>query len=304
MRGGTLLLGMACLLATAPTVAGTLYRCDAPDGSRSYVSKRTPGARCTVVASSAPAPAAKRPTPATSVPAMGSVTSTSTVAGSPVSAHADAATPAAAPAPSQVAPATSNAPRVVQGQVYSYIKDGVRHYTSRKPQGVANASAMRTIRYSYIETCYACAARPGVNFGTVRLNIDAYRNEIAAAARQHGVDEAIVRAIIHAESAYNPNALSRAGAQGLMQLMPATARRFGVSNAFDAGQNIQGGVQYLAWLLKRFNNNLTLAAAGYNAGEGAVDKYKGVPPYSETQRYVQRVAVLADRYRGTGGVMR
>jgi len=193
---------------------------------------------------------------------------------------------------------------MVQGQVYSYIKDGVRHYTSRKPGAVANASAVRTIRYSYIETCYACSTRPGVNFGTVRLNTDAYRDEIAAAARQHGVDEAIVRAIIHAESAYNPNALSRAGAQGLMQLMPATARRFGVSNAFDARQNIQGGVQYLAWLLKRFNNNLTLAAAGYNAGEGAVDKYNGVPPYSETQRYVQRVGQLADRYRGSTAMMR
>ena len=72
----------------------------------------------------------------------------------------------------------------------------------------------------------------------------------------------------------NPNALSRVGAQGLMQLMPATARRFGVGNAFDAGQNIRGGVQYLALLLKRFNGDLTLAAAGYNAGEGAVDKYK------------------------------
>ena len=82
------------------------------------------------------------------------------------------------------------------------------------------------------------------------------------------------------------------------------ARRFGVSNAFDARQNIQGGVQYLAWLLKRFNNNLTLAAAGYNAGEGAVDKYNGVPPYSETQRYVQRVGQLADRYRGTTAMMR
>jgi len=83
-----------------------------------------------------------------------------------------------------------------------------------------------------------------------------------------------------------------------MQLMPATARRFGVGNAFDAGQNISGGVQYLAWLLKRFNGDLTLAAAGYNAGEGAVDKYRGVPPYSETRRYVERVGVLADRYRG------
>lgn len=163
---------------------------------------------------------------------------------------------------------------------------------------------MRTIRYSFIETCFACAAQPGVNFGTLRLNTAAYSAEIAAAARQHGVEEAIVRAIIHAESAYNPNALSRAGAQGLMQLMPATARRFGVGNAFDAGQNIQGGVQYLAWLLKRFNGDLTLASAGYNAGEGAVDKYKGVPPYSETQRYVQRVAVLAQRYRSAGVVQR
>src|SRR5690606_11256539 len=112
------------------------------------------------------------------------------------------------------------------------------------------------------------------------------------------VEEAVVRAIMHAESAFNPNALSRAGAQGLMQLMPATARRFGVVNAYDPSQNIQGGVEYLAWLLKRFNGDLTLAAAGYNAGEGAVDRHKGVPPYSETQRYVQRVAVLAERYRG------
>ena len=107
-----------------------------------------------------------------------------------------------------------------------------------------------------------------------------------------------MRAIMHAESAFNPNALSRAGAQGLMQLMPATARRFGVANAYDPTQNIHGGVEYLAWLLKRYNNDLVLAAAGYNAGEGAVDRHKGVPPYSETQRYVQRVAVLAERYRG------
>ncbi len=303
MRGGSLLLGIVCLLVAAPSVAGTLYRCESPDGSRSYVSKRVPGARCIAISQSTPKPAAKATTPA---PAMGSVTASSTVTASPAGARADAprAQAVAIAPPTAPAPVSYQAPRVVKGQVYSYIKDGVRHYTSRKPQGVASATAMRTIGYSYIETCYACASRPGVNFGTVRLNTAAYRDEIAAAARQHGVDESIVRAIIHAESAYNPNALSRAGAQGLMQLMPATARRFGVSNAFDAGQNIQGGVQYLAWLLKRFNNNLTLAAAGYNAGEGAVAKYKGVPPYSETQRYVVRVAQLADRYRGAGPVMR
>lgn len=303
MRGGSLLLGIVCLLAAAPTVAGTLYRCDTPDGTRSYVSKRVPGARCTVISQSA-----DRAEPAASsakAAAMGSVTTSSTVSAKPAAtqpappAVTSVATAAPAPIPTGV-----QGPRWVQGQVYSYIKDGVRHYTSRRPQGVANASAVRTIRYSYIQTCYACSVRPGVDFGRVRLNTDAYRDEIATAARQHGVDEAIVRAIIHAESAYNPNALSRAGAQGLMQLMPATARRFGVSNAFDASQNIQGGVQYLAWLLKRFNNNLTLAAAGYNAGEGAVDKYDGVPPYNETQRYVQRVGVLAERYRGAIAIMR
>ena len=304
MRGGSLLLGIVCLLSAGSTVAGTLYRCDSPDGSRSYVSKRVPGAQCTIVSQTADRGAAKSSaTKATE--AIGGVTSASSVtasASAPVAATPTVAT--SAPIAPTVPASSFQAPRVVQGQVYSYIKDGVRHYTSRKPQSVANASAVRTIRYSYIQNCYACSKRPGVNFGTVRLNTDSYRDEIAMAARQHGVDEAIVRAIIHAESAYNPNALSRAGAQGLMQLMPATARRFGVSNAFDAGQNIQGGVQYLAWLLKRFNNNLTLAAAGYNAGEGAVDRYKGVPPYSETQLYVQRVGQLADRYRGASSVMR
>lgn len=317
MRGGSLLLGIVCLLAAAPSVAGTLYRCDGPDGSRSYVSKRPTGAKCTIVSQTPDGPARKsaasKPVVSTPAAAVGAVTSPASSVTASVSASAPASTTpsmmatvaTSAPiAPTPVPTPSYNAPRVVQGQVYSYIKDGVRHYTSRKPHNVASASAVRTIRYSYIETCYACSMRPGVNFGTVRLNTDAYRDEIAAAARQHGVDESIVRAIIHAESAYNPNALSRAGAQGLMQLMPATARRFGVSNAFDARQNIQGGVQYLAWLLKRFNNNLTLAAAGYNAGEGAVDKYNGVPPYSETQRYVQRVGQLADRYRGATAMMR
>ena len=140
---------------------------------------------------------------------------------------------------------------------------------------------MRTIKYSFMETCYACAAKPGVDFRTLRLNTDAYSDEIAAASKDFGVEESIVRAIIHAESAFNPNALSRVGAQGLMQLMPATARRFGVGNPFDAAQNIRGGVQYLAFLLKRFNGDLALAAAGYNAGEGAVDK---IPRRAAVQR--------------------
>ncbi|HBN53506.1 MAG TPA: transglycosylase, partial [Stenotrophomonas sp.] len=213
-----------------------------------------------------------------------------------------AATPAPASATTAPAPARAGrAQRVVNGQVYTYMKDGVRHYTSARPAQVASLGEVRTIRYSYIERCYACGANPGVNFGTVRLNTQAYHAEIAAAAREFGVEEAVVRAVIHAESAFNPAALSRAGAQGLMQLMPATARRFGVSDAYDASQNIRGGVQYLSWLLRRFNGDLTLAAAGYNAGEGAVARHGGVPPYSETQYYVKRVAQLADRYRGELG---
>jgi len=292
MRGARITIAIGLLLAAVPCAhAGTVYRCDAPDGTRTYGSKRVKGAQCSVIASYVPTPG-KRAAPAPP----------QTIIVSPPASPAVAETPAApVPVPAAVAPPAAPPPAVtrrVQGQVYSYIKDGVRNYTSKPPRGVAGATALRTIRYSFLETCYACAPLPGVNFGTLRLNTDAYSAEIRAAAAAHGVEEAVVRAIIHAESAYNPNAMSRVGAQGLMQLMPATARRFGVANAFDASQNIRGGVQYLAWLLKRYNGDLALAAAGYNAGEGAVDKYRGVPPYSETRRYVERVRVLAERYRG------
>ncbi|MDQ3288047.1 MAG: transglycosylase SLT domain-containing protein [Pseudomonadota bacterium] len=299
MKGSAKLLwGLVCALAVAPASAGSVYRCDSADGGRSYVSKRVPGAKCTAVSQykatrSAPAPTTSTPAAAL-VPVKAGGTSDP---GAPATFMTTAAVSAASTPAKPVARPTAASSRLVQGQVYSYVKDGVRHYSSKRPAGIASATPVRTIKYSFLESCYACAAKPGVNFGNVRLNIGAYRDEISAAANRHGVDEAIVRAIIHAESAFNPNALSRVGAQGLMQLMPATARRFGVTNAFDANQNIGGGVEYLAWLLKRFDGNLTLAAAGYNAGEGAVAKYKGVPPYSETQRYVQRVGLLADRYR-------
>ena len=285
------ILGVFLALAATPALAGTLYRCEGAGGIPSYTSKRIQGAACKAisyrqpVAAPKPAPA---PAPEAAAKAVGSAAPPNTVAGSPVSARV---------------PATPRSPRFLRmasSTLYSYIDaNGVRNYSNRRPRGVSHVSVTR-VEYPVflIDTCYACAALPAVNFGKIRLNTAAYQPEIAAAARQHGVDEAVVRAIIHAESAFNPNALSRVGAQGLMQLMPATARRFGVANAFDASQNIAGGVQYLAWLLKRFNGDVRLAAAGYNAGEGAVDKYGGVPPYAETQRYVQRVAVLAERYRG------
>ncbi|OAX60568.1 lytic transglycosylase domain-containing protein [Xanthomonas graminis] len=311
MKGMARLVGLAiATLSVMPASAGTLYKCIGGDGVPSYGGKRVAGATCSVVGRYAPERRAGRAAPALApasaerAPSRGGIALAAAQAGAPatiISRPPVTAPVAASVAPTRVAPVPAmagTAPRrVVSGQVYSYMKDGVRHYTSARPTQVASLGTLRTIHYSFIETCYACA-NPGLNFGAVRLNTTAYQSEIAAAAREYGVDEAVVRAIIHAESAYNPMALSRAGAQGLMQLMPPTASRFGVRDAFDAAQNIRGGVQYLAWLLKRFNGNLSLAAAGYNAGEGAVDKHGGVPPYSETQRYVQRVGVLADRYRG------
>lgn len=129
-----------------------------------------------------------------------------------------------------------------------------------------------------------------------RLNLSAFRDEIAAASEASGVPEALIRAVIHAESAFQPMAVSHANAQGLMQLIPATAERFGVSQPFDPASNIMGGATYLAWLLRRFDGDLLLAAAGYNAGEGRVDQYGGVPPFSETQTYVQRVQALFAAY--------
>jgi len=116
-------------------------------------------------------------------------------------------------------------------------------------------------------------------------------------ARQFKVDPSLVMAVIHAESYYDKNAISRAGAVGLMQLMPATAKRFGVSNRKDAAQNIQGGVRYLKYLLELFDFNIRLTLAAYNAGESAVKKYENkIPPYKETQHYVKKVLVYYQNY--------
>jgi len=112
---------------------------------------------------------------------------------------------------------------------------------------------------------------------------------IFSAGGRHGIDPRFIHAVIWQESKYKPTALSHAGAQGLMQLMPETARRFGCTDPHDVAGNIEAGTKYLSWLLKRFNGDVTLALAGYNAGEGAVDKYNGVPPYDETQNYVRKI---------------
>jgi soluble lytic murein transglycosylase-like protein len=180
-------------------------------------------------------------------------------------------------------------------KIYSYRnKHGVRSFSDRAPTGVR----YEVVRYS----CFACDVHSTVDWQTIPLQLDAYEYAINSAASRYRVDPALVRAVIHAESAFRPAARSSQGALGLMQLMPDTARDMGVSNALSPEQNIQGGVKYLAWLLEKTRGNETLATAAYNAGPGAVERYNGIPPYEETRTYVKRVKILRERYRKAMGV--
>ncbi|MCY1408788.1 Membrane-bound lytic murein transglycosylase F [compost metagenome] len=188
----------------------------------------------------------------------------------------------------------------VRVRVYTFVHRGIRQYVSRRPVGIS--ARVDVLDLYVIKGCYLCRAPKDFKVASLRLDTQSYRREIEAASGHYGVDRALVRAVIHAESAFRPNAISEAGAQGLMQLMPATAERFAVDDPFDARQNIRGGVRYLAWLLKRFNGNQVLALAGYNAGEASVVEYNGVPPYAETQSYVTLVQSLTERYRNQSRV--
>lgn len=174
--------------------------------------------------------------------------------------------------------------------VYQYTqKNGVVAFSDRAPLH----QPYKLLKFD----CYACRPDSALDWQKTRLFTDKFNDSIQVAATIHQLDPALIRAVIHAESGFQPTAVSKQGARGLMQLMPATARELGLKNSFDSHSNILAGSAYLAKLLQSFNGDIRLASAAYNAGPSAVAKYDGIPPYAETKAYVKRVEILLKRYQ-------
>lgn len=180
-------------------------------------------------------------------------------------------------------------PLVAGADIYKYVDKHGRIHLSDKPAHDGYKRIVRTWKgWKEAQVAYRDSAK----------NRKRYAPAIDSVAKQNRLPRALVHAVITAESAYDPNAVSHAGAVGLMQLMPGTAERYGVRNRKDPLANVAGGTRYLRDLLKMFDNNLVLALAAYNAGENAVIKYGNkIPPYEETQTYVQRVLKFYNNYK-------
>ena len=177
----------------------------------------------------------------------------------------------------------------IENDVATLVLDGGSHL-------MVPAARIERYRMSAAAVAVTPPAEPFVD-ETWRRLAGPYAETIRRAAQRHGVDPVLLTAMAEVESGFDPQAISHKGAQGLLQLMPATARRFGVANSFDPDQNVDGGARYLDWLLTHFSGDEQLALAGYNAGEGAVDRYQGIPPFPETERYVVRVLSRAATLR-------
>jgi hypothetical protein len=189
-------------------------------------------------------------------------------------------------------------PLAAHADIYQYTDDkGVVHFTNVSGGGKnrkrvsAESEPVRTVpRTRSSESSASPAGAPG-----------AYVDIVNSACNRHGVDPSLVQAIIKVESDFNPYALSRKGAMGLMQLMPQTALDWNVSDSFNPSDNIDGGVRYLRYLLDRYEGNLSLALAAYNSGETAVKRWGTIPPFRETQNYVQRILKIYNGRAWNGG---
>lgn len=170
----------------------------------------------------------------------------------------------------------------VEGHVRLYLSPGEDNYVEIVPDKIVAVEALPDPPAEVI----AAAAAPQRN---TKLTTADVGEMLASAGKDHNIDVDLLASVVKAESGGNPHAVSSAGAQGLMQLMPRTATELGVSDSFAADQNVRGGSTYLDELLSRYHDNLALALAAYNAGPAAVDKYHGIPPYSQTRVYVARV---------------
>lgn len=194
-------------------------------------------------------------------------------------------------------------PAVVSADIFRFVdQDGVVHYTN-VPQG--GGGWKRVYRENDPDTgsvnAHHWAAPIERKVDPERLT--RYDLHIKEAAALYQLPEPFIRAVMMVESNFYPDVVSVDGAMGLMQLMPATAANMGVIDAFDPRQNVLGGTRFLRMLANRFNGDLVLTVAAYNAGEGAVNKYAGVPPYAETRRYVRRVLHHYYTFRGSAGAM-
>ena len=182
------------------------------------------------------------------------------------------------------------------GEIHIYRDaNGNPLYTDKKINARVTDSAFAYIgKYGRPTAVSSCQ---GLTAAGMEARGAQYQYLINRHAGTYGVDPALVKAMMRVESCFDRNAVSRVGAQGLMQLMPYTAQKLGVSNSFDPDQNIRGGVEYISKLMRRFNNNLEFTIAGYNAGPLNVEKYRGVPPFAETRSYLKRVMSQYKRYR-------
>lgn len=181
-------------------------------------------------------------------------------------------------------------PAAASADIYVWVdSEGVRHFTNMPREARGKGAAGQRYRLYLRTPRPAPAGGARGSFSDDPARFARYDDVIREASRLYMIPEPLIRAVILVESNFSPGVVSNMGAQGLMQLMPATARRMAVRDPFDPRQNILGGTRYLRWLANMFNGDIVLTIAGYNAGEHAVARYSGIPPFEETQGYVQRV---------------